>query len=128
MSRILVIDDDADFRAMARRLLEEEGHEVIEAGTGSEGIEMFRALQPDVIVTDIFMPGKSGVETIMQIREESTSVRIIAVSGNGGIAAGDILGSALRAGANQTLAKPFPMRQFVDAVQDDKSTGGGQSR
>ena len=116
MSRILVIDDEVEFRSLARRLLEAEGHEVIEAGTGREGVEQFEAHQPDIIVTDIFMPEKSGIETILQIRETNTTVRIIAVSGNGGLAADDFLASAARAGADQTLEKPFRARQFVEAV------------
>jgi len=128
MSRILVIDDEVEFRALARRLLEAEGHEVLEAGTGQEGIEKFEAHLPDVIVTDIFMPEKSGIETILQIREKNATVRIIAVSGSGGLSTSDFLASAARAGANQTLAKPFRARQLVEAVQGDPSSPADKPR
>jgi CheY-like chemotaxis protein len=121
IARILVIDDEVEFRALARRILEAEGHEVIEAGTGDEGIAQCEAHQPDIIVTDIFMPEKSGIETILQIRQTNAAVRIIAVSGAGGLASGDLLASAARAGADRTLEKPFRARQFVEAIEDAAS-------
>lgn len=116
MSRILVIDDEPDFRQMVRRMLEAEGHEVIEAENGNEGLAKFRTLSPDIIVTDIFMPEKSGYETIVEIREQNPDVRIIAISGGGGIATGDFFQSAKQAGANQALAKPFRPQQLINAV------------
>lgn len=119
MSRILVIDDEPDFRQMVRRMLEAEGHEVIEAENGNVGLAKFRALSPDIIVTDIFMPEKSGYETIVEIREQNPDIRIIAISGGGGIAAGDFFLSAKQAGANQTLAKPFRSRQLIEAVDQN---------
>jgi CheY-like chemotaxis protein len=118
MSLILVVDDEPDFRETVRRLLEIEGHEVIEAASGDDGIEKFRALAPDLIVIDIFMPNKTGIETILQIRAESPSVRIIAVSGSGGIATGDFLETAKSVGADQTLAKPFRAQQLVKAIDN----------
>jgi CheY-like chemotaxis protein len=120
MSRVLVVDDEEQFRKLARRLLEAEGHEVIEASSGQEGIDQFRAVSPDIVVTDIVMPGKSGIDAIEQIREENPSVRIIAISGSGGIAAAGYLNTARKAGANETLAKPFRADEFLAAVSPDK--------
>jgi CheY-like chemotaxis protein len=128
MSRILVIDDEAEFRSLARRLLEAEGHEVIEAGTGNEGIAQFEAHQPDVIVTDIFMPEKSGIETILQIREKNATVRIIAVSGSSDLSSSGFLASAARAGADQTLQKPFRLRQFFEAIEGESESPTDQKQ
>lgn len=114
MSLVLIIDDDAQFRTMVRRLLEAEGHSVIEAENGNEGIEKFRSQSPDMIVTDMIMPERSGIETIMQIREESPTMRIVAVSG--GDMAGDMLGSAMSVGANEVLAKPFRGEDLLRAI------------
>jgi CheY-like chemotaxis protein len=128
MSRILVIDDEADFRKMVRRMLEIEGHEVIEASNGIEGLDKFRALAPELIVTDIFMPEKSGYETIMQIRAEAPDIRIIAISGSGGIATADFFQAAKEAGADQALAKPFRPAQLIDAVDEQvKRTAAASS-
>jgi len=120
MARVLVVDDEEQFRTMARHLLEAEGHEVIEAASGQEGIDQFRALAPDIVVTDMVMPGKSGVEAIEAIRQENPSVRIIAISGSGGIAASDFFKSARKAGADATLAKPFHLGEFLQALNGDK--------
>jgi CheY-like chemotaxis protein len=120
MSRVLVVDDEEQFRKMARRLLEAEGHEVIEAATGQEGIDQFRAFSPDIVVTDIIMPGKTGIEAIEQIRSENPAVRIIAISGSGGIATADFLNNAKKAGADYTLAKPFRVDDFLNALTSDK--------
>jgi CheY-like chemotaxis protein len=128
MSRILVIDDEAEFRSLARRLLEAEGHEVIEAGTGNEGIAQFEAHQPDVIVTDIFMPEKSGIETILQIREKNATVRIIAVSGSSDLSSSGFLASAARAGVDQTLQKPFRLRQFFEAIEGESESPTDQKQ
>jgi CheY-like chemotaxis protein len=118
MSLVLIVDDEEPFRKMARRMLEAAGHQVVEAATGEECIRQFHDLSPDIIVTDIVMPGKSGIEAILQIRAEDPSVRIIAVSGGGGVATGDFLSAARQAGANQALQKPFRADDLVNALDD----------
>lgn len=84
MARILLIDDDADVRALAQQELEAAGHEVRTARHGAEGLALQRAAPADVVVTDIFMPEKEGVETIRELREEFPRIKIIAISGGGG--------------------------------------------
>lgn len=118
MSRILVIDDEPAFRKMVRTFLEAEGHEVTEAGNGDDGIAKFRATGPDLIVTDILMPGLNGIEAILKIREEQPDMKIIAVSGGtGGLAVTSFLTTAQEAGADRSLAKPFRRRELMETVE-----------
>ena len=117
MSRILVIDDDRAFRNTVRRFLENEGHEVIDAENGEAGLAMFHQFAPELVVTDMFMPGIGGMETIQRIREENSNVKIIAVSGTGGFGAATLLTNAEQSGADSSLVKPFRRDEFVKTVE-----------
>ena len=117
MSRILIIDDEPDFRQMVRSFLEAEGHEVLDAESGEAGLQLFRSHPPDLIVTDIYMPGIGGLETIVKIREERPDVKIIAVSGKDGIAAATLLPDGEK-GADRGLAKPFRRRDLIETIED----------
>ena len=81
MALILLIDDDEFYRRMLRRILEGDRHEVIEALSGPEGIEMYAAFKPAVVITDMRMPEMDGLEVIRSIRVMDRGARIIAVSG-----------------------------------------------
>ena len=83
MARILVIDDELDVRSLVCRILQQVGHEVIEASNGNEGVRLFRENLPDVLITDIIMPEKEGIETIIELRRDFPNVRTIAISGGG---------------------------------------------
>jgi CheY-like chemotaxis protein len=83
LALILVIDDDAFYRSVIRRILEENGHEVIEAEGGAEGVEAWREWTPQMVITDMSMPGMDGREVIETIRAEHSRALIIAVSGGG---------------------------------------------
>ncbi len=117
MSRILIIDDDPFFRDLVRRFLEADGHDVIDAESGEAGLRLFRSRAPDLIVTDIFMPGISGLETIEQIRAENPDMRIIAVSGRDGIGAATLLPGGAK-GADRGLSKPFRRRELTNAIEE----------
>jgi CheY-like chemotaxis protein len=114
MSRIMIIDDDPAFRRVVRGFLEREGHHVIDAESGEAGLRLFRAENPDLVVTDIFMPGLSGLETIEQIRAENPDVAIIAVSGHDGVAAATLLPAGR--GPDLTLQKPFRRSELIETV------------
>ena len=83
MPAILIIDDNEEIRTLWTEVLEEEGHEVIQAESGVVGVKIARARKLDVIVTDIMMPDKDGLETIMEIQSHNPTAKIIAVSGGG---------------------------------------------
>ena len=117
MAKILVIDDDPAMRKMARRTLADPRHEVIEAADGKEGIEKFRAEAPEVVITDIVMPEKEGIQTIREMRAIRSDVVIIAMSG-GGAGPGELyLNIAKVFGADAVLAKPFRPAELVALVE-----------
>jgi len=111
-----VIDDEPGMRGTMRRILERDGHEVREAENGSEGLRLFREQQADVVVTDLLMPDKEGIETIVELREEAPNVRILAISGGGAVGAESTLADAEALGADASLAKPFTVDQLRNAV------------
>jgi CheY-like chemotaxis protein len=118
MLRILIIDDEDQFRSMLRRVLERASYEVVEAQDGNEGIQRCREAPMDLIITDILMPGKEGLETIMDLRREFPQVKIIAISGGGRTGDLNFLEFAKRLGAQSTLQKPCGQEELLDAVQE----------
>jgi CheY-like chemotaxis protein len=117
MKQILIIDDDSQFRLMLRRLLEKEGYEVHEADNGKQGLAAYRSMQTDLVITDIIMPEKEGVETIVALRKEYPSVKIIAISGGGRNAPGDYLMLARKLGAHATMEKPLNRSLLLEEVR-----------
>jgi CheY-like chemotaxis protein len=75
MQKILVIDDDVLVRDTIVRILERKGYQVLVAGDGARGLRIFRSERPDLVITDIIMPEKEGLETIREIRGESRTPR-----------------------------------------------------
>jgi YesN/AraC family two-component response regulator len=115
--RVLVIDDEAALRQTMRRMLESAGHEVIEAENGRLGLEAYRKQPADVVLTDIIMPQKEGIETIRDIRAVDSKVRIVAISGGGRHQNMDFLRIAAKLGASSTLAKPFRKEELLACVE-----------
>ena len=114
MARILVIDDEYTVRRILRRLLERAGHEVAEASDGSEGIDICRQAPPNLVITDIIMPGKEGLETIRELRRDFPRIKIIAISGSGY----RYLGCAEEFGALRTFSKPLDGEKMQKAVKE----------
>ena len=118
MATILIVDDEAQFRRMLRQMLERAGHKIIEAANGSEGEKLYRQFQPSLMITDIFMPEKEGLETIMEIRRKFPQARIIAMSGGGREGDDLFLRHAQQFGAACILKKPFERQQMLQAVSE----------
>jgi CheY-like chemotaxis protein len=117
MSSILVIDDEAEIRVLCSRILEQAGHRVIVAPDGNVGTRLYREHLPNIIITDIIMPEKEGIQTIIELRREFPAVKIIAISGGGQATTGaTCLHLAKKLGAVKTLAKPFTKQELLDAV------------
>ena len=116
MARILIIDDEDELRSMLRRMLEQAGHQVTEAVNGAEGIQLYEQDAHDLIITDIIMPEKEGVETIIALRRADPDLPIIAISGGGRLDATDFLTMTKKLGARRTLSKPFRRDQLLEAV------------
>jgi DNA-binding response OmpR family regulator len=118
MARILIIDDDDQFRGMLRQTLAREGHEVIEARDGGDGVACYRAAPADLVITDILMPEHEGLETIKQLRAEFPAVKIIAISGGGAKGTFNFLKPARLLGAQRTLVKPFDLEELRLAIRE----------
>jgi CheY-like chemotaxis protein len=116
MAVILVIDDEDLMRRMVQRLLAPEGYTVLEAKNGAVGVDMVRAHAPDLVITDILMPEKEGLETIREIRAHNPAIKVIAMSGGSAGQDAPILHWAERLGADATLAKPFRAAELQEAV------------
>ena len=117
MARILVVDDEELVREAVRLALEEDGHEVCEAPDGVAGIASYRSEPADLVVIDLIMPGKDGIETIRDLRREFPEIKILAVSGRGGVQINANLERAKRVGADLTLPKPFDPDTIREAVR-----------
>jgi DNA-binding response OmpR family regulator len=118
VARILIIDDEDQPRRMLQQVLIRAGYEVVEARDGNQGLQLFRVSQTDLIITDILMPEKEGLETIIDLRREFPAVKIIAVSGGGRTGNLNFLEVAKRLGAQRTLQKPFELQEMLAAVRD----------
>jgi len=118
MALILIIDDETKIREVLRQILERAGYEVMEASDGREGINLYRERQADLIITDIVMPKKDGLETITDLRIEFPGSKIIAISGGGRLDPKPYLELAEGFGADRLLTKPFGHEELLEAVQD----------
>lgn len=108
MARILIIDDEVSIRGILREILEQENHEVVEASNGIEAAKKFKEYPFELIITDLVMPGKSGIELIIELQNVAPDIPILAISGGGGITGRfDYLQIAKLIGAKAIMTKPF---------------------
>lgn len=117
MATILVIDDDDLVRKTIVFALTAKGYDVLEAGNGVEGVDLYKSRAIDLTICDIIMPEKEGLDTIMTLRRLNPAAKIIAVSGGGRVGNLDFLPHATKLGAMEALAKPFAPRQLVQLVE-----------
>ena len=118
MARILVVDDEPDICDLLREILSLAGHDVLVALDGDSAITLLRKQPVDVILTDIFMPGKEGIETIMELRRDFPIVKIVAMSGGGKTGELHYLRDAVQLGAVRTIFKPFGGEDVLRVVQE----------
>jgi CheY-like chemotaxis protein len=115
MPRILLIEDDSEFRHMTAQLLAHHGFEVVEAENGRVGLQKYLATPIDLVVCDLVMPEMEGEETIMRLRKLDPAVKIVAMSGSTDNAS-LYLRIAAMLGAQGTLKKPFAAHVLLHAV------------
>jgi len=118
LARILIIDDSVDVRSALHRVLTAEGHTVEEAQNSGTGIRLHREDPFDLVITDILMPDKEGISTIIELRQDCPKLKIIAMSGGGDFEPYGYLDIAKRVGAERTLPKPFKREEIIEAVND----------
>lgn len=118
MARILVIDDDPQLRRLLRRYFERHHHTVTEAADGDEGLARFHESGADIIITDLIMPGKEGMETILELRRNNPEAKVIAMSGGGRVPPAGYLKLAKGIGASRVFSKPFELAELHQAVEE----------
>jgi CheY-like chemotaxis protein len=118
MAKILVIDDEPSILLMIKKMLEKEGHEVDIALNGRDGLDLFEKKMADLLITDIIMPQKEGLEIIMELKKKYPELRIIAISGGGRIGPEGYLPIAKHLGADMVFQKPLVQKEFVQAVSE----------
>ena len=117
MSSILVVDDDAAVLEVVSEMLRLEGHEVTVAENGVDAVREVAEHSYDLVITDLIMPEKEGLETIADIRRNVDNMPIIAISGGGRAGPSDYLETARFIGADATLAKPFRRQELIKTVE-----------
>jgi CheY-like chemotaxis protein len=124
MARILVIDDEQVVRDSLKKILRREGHEVLTAADGIEGLTLWREHGAAVVILDIHMPRSDGIETLVQLRAVQPSLPVIVISGGDQSRTLGLLGDAKLLGATRTLAKPFSLSELTVALNHALGTGG----
>jgi CheY-like chemotaxis protein len=115
---VLVVDDNDDMAASMELLLRREGYSVESAPNGAAALGRHLQRRADVLITDLLMPEKDGIETIAQFRAEFPGVRIIAMSGGGMRVRGErYLGTAAEIGADAVLKKPFETALLLETLR-----------
>lgn len=124
MARVLVVDDDPILRAVAVEILTQAGHTCAEAADGELGLQWLERNAADLVVTDMFMPNKDGLEVLRDVKARWPASRVIGVSpGWNEIKADDILRMARAMGADAVIGKPLNAEGFEALVQ--QVLGGG---
>ena len=121
--KVLLLEDDRDLRATLVYGLQSAGYEVKAAADGRDVLQIVSDFAPDVVVTDVIMPHKEGIETIQELRLADPNLPIVAMSGGGRMNADDILRFAAAFGVQQTIAKPFKIKDLVDVVEAAINSG-----
>jgi DNA-binding NtrC family response regulator len=114
--RILIVDDDPSIRRTLQALLKRAGYEVMLAHDGNEAVRLWRDHGGDLVITDLHMPGKDGIQTIIELLSHNPGIRIIAMSGGGQTKRLDLLGNAILLGAVLTIEKPFTIDEMMNVV------------
>ena len=127
MSRILLVDDNLDLLDAMQIPLERAGHHALVAANGQDALALIRGNRIDLVITDIYMPEKEGLETILELRQLFPEVKIIAMSGGGQTQGRSNLFMAEQFGAAMTLKKPFSATELVMAVRTVLGTEPGRT-
>ncbi len=118
MSAILIVDDDPSVRLIATELLRSSDHAVLEAADGDEALKIVAAVPIDLVVLDMLMPNKDGLETTLALRQSHPHIRIVAISSGGRADPTGYLKTALMLGADATLVKPLCLATFALAIEE----------
>jgi CheY-like chemotaxis protein len=116
MAIILIVDDDPTIRLIAGELLRGDEHAVVEAADGDEALKIVDSMAVDLVVLDMLMPNKDGLETIVELRKHRPEIRILAISSGGRMEPGQLLRTAMVFGADECLEKPLRLDSFTKMI------------
>lgn len=116
--RILLIDNEEEVRELLRHELEDNGNQVTCAANGRIAMHLYRSQPFDLVITELLMPERDGLEVIMDLRKRAPNVKIIAISGGGQSGMYSMLSIAEKLGARRALIKPFSMRHLLSIVRE----------
>ena len=116
MTKILIIEDDTAVRACLESVISRAGYETATAADGRAGLQVFRSEPFDLVITDIIMPEKDGIETIMDMKREQKDLKVLAISGGGRAEPDNYLESARLLGADATMKKPFTHQEMLETI------------
>ena len=116
MAVIVVVDDDPTIQMIAAELLREGNHAVVAAADGDEALRVLAAMKVDLVVMDMLMPNKDGLETIIEARNLYPDLRILSISSGGRVGVGDLLRMARLFGADDTYVKPLRLDTFATTI------------
>jgi CheY-like chemotaxis protein len=117
VATVLIAEDITSVREALANILQDCGHQVVQTTNGAEAIAAYRARASDLVLCDLYMPGKDGMETIKELCSEFPSVRIIAMSGSGPLSPIDMIPIVRRVGAVDFLPKPIRREALLEAVK-----------
>ena len=126
MSHVLVVDDDADVRAVVRKVITKLGHHVWDVADGSEALELLKTTPFDLIISDVYMADMDGMELLVRIQQLELGVPVVVISGGGFKPRDEVLKMAAACGAVATLDKPFTVEQLRDTVEPLLPVPGGR--
>lgn len=118
MALVMVVDDDVQVRQLLGQVMRREGYEVVEADDGEIALRLFREQPADLIITDLLMPNKEGLELMQATRRISPNVKLIAFSGGGRVDQNACLKFAEGMGADRVFTKPVPLAELQQAVAE----------
>lgn len=119
MKHILLVEDDEALRTLLTRVLRRAGYEVSEAHNGNEAERILLQESIDLVVSDMLMPGKDGIELLMDVRKNRPDLKIVAMSGGGYTGTGTYLSLAKALGATRTLNKPFEGHELIALIESE---------
>lgn len=114
-NKILIVDDAAFMRMMIKDTLKKNGYEnLIEAADGEQAVQTYKAENPDLVIMDITMPNKNGLEALKEIKEADPNAKVVMCSAMG---QESMVVEAIRSGAKDFIVKPFKADRVLKTVQ-----------
>lgn len=117
VAHVLVVDDDADVRAVVRKVITRLGHQVWDVADGKEALRLLESSPVDLIISDVYMADMDGMELLVRIQQLELKVPVVVISGGGYKPRDEVLKMAAACGAVATLDKPFTVEQLRDTVE-----------